>query len=273
MRFGLQVIAVSVVLGALGLLRTAPVSLAGTRAADTREAARSAGDDASVLRFQAGVTFHVGDVGSCPVGTSPLISCYRFAGQTVVPGLALASFDFRLFIDRSDPKNLCSTWTIKDGVLFSPKGSVRFVGQSQGCQPIAEGGSGTFQYQFTGGDGPFAAASGSGTAAFAAGDLVSLTSHAQWTGTLDVPGYTFDTAEPTFSRVAKRVVKIPRGRGAHVRYAPKAQDAIDGSVPVTCTPQSGSFFALGRSRVTCLASDTSGNTATASFLVIVKRRH
>ena len=46
-------------------------------------------------------------------------------------------------------------------------------------------------------------------------------------------------------------------------------DAKDGPRPVTCVPPSGSFFPIGTTRVTCSASDLSGNTATKSFYITV----
>jgi len=51
-----------------------------------------------------------------------------------------------------------------------------------------------------------------------------------------------------------------------------AHDDVDGTVPVTCAPRSGSFFPVGRTRVRCAATDKSANTATASFTVTVRRR-
>ena len=57
--------------------------------------------------------------------------------------------------------------------------------------------------------------------------------------------------------------------GAEVTFTPVAIDAIDGSVPVTCTPPSGSLFAIGETIVHCSASDTRGNTAEGSFTVTV----
>jgi hypothetical protein len=67
-------------------------------------------------------------------------------------------------------------------------------------------------------------------------------------------------------RVAKTVKRI------RVRYTVAADDAVDGSVPVSCKPRPGSFFRLGRTHVACTATDTSGNTAKTSFSVTVKRR-
>jgi len=42
-------------------------------------------------------------------------------------------------------------------------------------------------------------------------------------------------------------------------------------LPVACTPRSGSFFKLGRTKVICSASDSSGNMRQAGFIVTVKR--
>jgi Ca2+-binding RTX toxin-like protein len=58
--------------------------------------------------------------------------------------------------------------------------------------------------------------------------------------------------------------------GAVVTFEVTAQDDVDGSVPVTCTPASGSTFPIGETIVNCEATDAAGNTATASFMIIVQ---
>jgi hypothetical protein len=58
--------------------------------------------------------------------------------------------------------------------------------------------------------------------------------------------------------------------GAALDYAVTASDLVDGDVDVTCDPVSGSTFALGGSQVDCTAADAAGNTAAASFGVIVQ---
>jgi hypothetical protein len=192
-------------------------------------------------------------------------------GQTVVPGLgASVAFSYRLLVDRSDPQRACTAWTIPDGTLSSSKGTLTFSGASQGCQPFAEGAGGVVQWHLEGGTGEFAGATGSGTASFPAGTSPPVS--IQWNGTLTVAGYVFDTSAPAFSPVATKRVVIRHGRGARVRYTVTAQDAIDGNLPVTCTPPSGYFFLLGKASVTCSATDASGNSATTRFLVIVTRR-
>jgi hypothetical protein len=49
-------------------------------------------------------------------------------------------------------------------------------------------------------------------------------------------------------------------------------DAVDGPVLAVCTRRSGSYFRLGRTKVTCGATDSSENSAARSFTVTVKRR-
>jgi putative cell wall-binding protein len=85
------------------------------------------------------------------------------------------------------------------------------------------------------------------------------------------PG-TIDNTPPTFSGVPGPVTQEATGpSGAIVTFTPPtATDDIDGPVPVECTPASGSTFALGTTTVSCEASDTSGNTATANFDVTVQ---
>jgi hypothetical protein len=50
---------------------------------------------------------------------------------------------------------------------------------------------------------------------------------------------------------------------------PSASDIVDGSVPVNCSPASGSKFPVGQTTVTCIATDNSGNSSSASFTVTI----
>jgi hypothetical protein len=57
---------------------------------------------------------------------------------------------------------------------------------------------------------------------------------------------------------------------ATVSYtAPTATDLVDGIVPVTCTPTSGSVFNAGTTTVNCSAQDSRSNSASSSFAVVV----
>ena len=86
-----------------------------------------------------------------------------------------------------------------------------------------------------------------------------------WTGQLRHDG-------SNYRRSASKTVRTTKGaKRMRVRYAAKAQDAVHGGVPVVCAPRSGSFFQLGRTKVTCSAVDSSGNSAHAAFTITVKR--
>jgi hypothetical protein len=49
-----------------------------------------------------------------------------------------------------------------------------------------------------------------------------------------------------------------------------ASDNVEGVVPVSCQPRSGSRFTIGRTLVTCSAPDKSGNTRAAKFRITVR---
>ena len=55
-----------------------------------------------------------------------------------------------------------------------------------------------------------------------------------------------------------------------VQYDASATDVVDGPVSVSCSPPSGSLFAIGDTTVDCEASDAAGNTSEATFNVHVK---
>lgn len=59
------------------------------------------------------------------------------------------------------------------------------------------------------------------------------------------------------------------GSGANVNYNTSAEDVVDGSVTVSCSPASGSFFPVGTTTVQCSASDSRHNSSSGSFTVTV----
>jgi hypothetical protein len=58
--------------------------------------------------------------------------------------------------------------------------------------------------------------------------------------------------------------------GAQVGFAASATDLVDGSVPVTCTPASGSIFPIGTTAVRCSATDAAGSRAIRDLTVRVR---
>ncbi len=78
-----------------------------------------------------------------------------------------------------------------------------------------------------------------------------------------------DTISPTLKLPANITQEATGPSGAPVTFSATATDIVDGTDPVTCTPASGSTFALGTATVTCTTSDLHSNTSTGSFTVTV----
>ncbi|MEZ5248307.1 MAG: HYR domain-containing protein [Ilumatobacteraceae bacterium] len=81
-----------------------------------------------------------------------------------------------------------------------------------------------------------------------------------------------DTTKPSMATPGNRTVDadIPTGRSkARVYYATPTATDQGATVPVVCTPPSGSDFSVGVTTVTCRASDRAGNTRTVTFTVTV----
>lgn len=93
-------------------------------------------------------------------------------------------------------------------------------------------------------------------------------------GNVDLEDYTLtvvDTTAPVFNGSPTNVeVEANDATGGVVNYTPPtATDIVDGVRTSTCTPASGSRFALGTTNVTCSASDAAGNSTSTSFNVKV----
>jgi HYR domain len=130
-------------------------------------------------------------------------------------------------------------------------------------------------FTVTGGTGIYASASGSGTIESTLGEAGprGRIGSELWKGTLSVPGLEFDTTPPALTGAVAKTVRAPRGvTRVRVTYTVTARDDVDGAIPVSCNPRSGSRFGVGRTVVTCSASDKSANGMTAKFTVTVKRR-
>ncbi|WP_210438773.1 HYR domain-containing protein [Nocardioides xinjiangensis] len=79
-----------------------------------------------------------------------------------------------------------------------------------------------------------------------------------------------DTTAPAV-RVPEGVVEeATSAAGAAASFTTSAHDAVDGAVTTTCTPASGSTFALGTTTVICSATDKAGNSGSDSFGVTVR---
>jgi hypothetical protein len=87
---------------------------------------------------------------------------------------------------------------------------------------------------------------------------------------LDPPAPPSDTEPPAIKVPDTITTSATSPTGAKVDYEVSATDANDGAVSVTCDPASGSSFPVGRTTVACTSKDAAGNTAIASFEVVVK---
>lgn len=101
------------------------------------------------------------------------------------------------------------------------------------------------------------------TATDAAGNMA-----VEITRTVDVS----DTHAPTITGVPTDITKeATSGEGAVVSYdMPTATDLEGEDVVVECDPLPGSAFGMGPTTVSCSATDSYGNTASASFVVTVE---
>jgi hypothetical protein len=68
-------------------------------------------------------------------------------------------------------------------------------------------------------------------------------------------------------------VEATSADGATVNYrSPDVSDNVDGTDPVICLPPSGSTFPVGKTVVTCVATDVAGNSSRRTFTAVVRAR-
>jgi HYR domain len=210
----------------------------------------------------------------CPAGTSDTTECRARTGNGIVPGLGNVSLTY-LWSFRMGPPSCSSTL----GKALSTTGRLVIAGKGEIHFALAEGANCVDQeplrnepqdFTITGGTGIYEAASGSGTVARS---LSGGSGTERWTGTLVVPGLDLDLTPPTFSGARSKTVRAPKGaKRVRITYNVTARDAVDGPIPVSCGPRSGSRFEVGRTIVSCEATDASGNSARARFTVTVKKK-
>jgi len=80
-----------------------------------------------------------------------------------------------------------------------------------------------------------------------------------------------DTTPPAVTPPPPVTAEATGPSGAVVSYgAASASDLVDGSVAANCAPASGSTFPLGSTTLTCSATDSAGNTGSATTTVLVQ---
>ena len=209
--------------------------------------------------------------------------CAARTASGLVPGLGAVTEKYEFPVGLGPPScavGFGEALASSSRFVIAGKGEIYFALAEGGCiaqeEPIYNQ---TQAYRITGGTGVYAGASGSGTVERKLGGATATGRHGieTWRGTLSAPGLEFDTTRPTLTGATNRTARAAKNATTvRVRFTVTAQDDRDGVVPVTCNPRSGSRFTIGRTRVTCEATDVSANTAAASFTVTVrtrKRRH
>ena len=203
--------------------------------------------------------------------------CAARTGSGLVPGLGAVTEKYEFPVGLGSPScagGFGEALASSSRFAVAGKGEILFALAEGGCiaqeEPIYNQ---TQAYRVMGGTGIYAGATGSGTVERKLGGPTATGRHGPetWRGTLSVPGLEFDTTRPTLTGATNRTVRAAKkAKTARVRFTVTAQDDRDGAVTVRCIPKSGNRFRLGRTKVTCEATDLSANTAAASFTVTVR---
>ena len=256
---------------ALCTIATAAGALAG--------AAQGDGVASGTLSLAAKVSIHY-PLTPCPASDPSNFECFARTGTAVVPGLGTVEESYAYVLENA-PSG-CTAAPGADSVRLPPttarltilgKGEIEVSTSGTGCLDRFDTLTASEPFAITGGSGAYAGASGGGTVTTVSRGPPAFAGSDSSTGTLVVPGLQFNLTAPTINGAVNKSVHVARRvKQVRVTYTVTAQDDVDGVVPVTCSPRSGSRFAVGRTRVTCSATDTSGNTSAATFTVTVKRR-
>jgi hypothetical protein len=74
---------------------------------------------------------------------------------------------------------------------------------------------------------------------------------------------------PALSLPAPAPTEATERRGARVTFNVTASDNVDGEIAVNCSAESGAFFGLGETVVTCTATNSQGRSASGTFSIVV----
>jgi hypothetical protein len=215
---------------------------------------------------------------ACPAGTPNFVECFTRTGSGTIRGLGKMKESYPYFVQNA------SAGCAADQVRVLPT-TVRLSIEGKGEIELRLGGSacltrvppapvrGEEAFTITGGSGEYAGASGEGTIVHESnGPSSGWRGRDTLTGTLVVPGLDFDLAPPILAGARNRIVRTPRRtKRIRVTYKVTATDDVDGAVPANCRPRSGSRFKVARNVVRCSATDSSANTETARFTIVVRR--
>jgi len=264
-------------IGVLAIATTIAASTSAVAAAVVEASRGAAGATAGTLELRAELRL-VSQLGACPPGVAAT-ACGARTGEGVVPGLGRISEAYTFVADIGSPPCAAGfgrALAYPAVLTVAGKGDIS-VALAAGDECVGQEAVRTQAQAFTitAGTDIYVGASGSGIVERVLGGETAAgrVGRETWTGTLVVPGLEFDVTPPTLRGASAKTVRAPRGaRRARVAYSVTARDDVDGVVAVSCRPRSRSWFRLGRTRVTCSATDSSANTRTARFTVSVRPR-
>jgi hypothetical protein len=254
----------------------AAVAVGATASSSPTFAGAAQGTSAGVLTFNAQLDARYPPT-TCPDGTPGGIECFARTGSGTVRGLGTVNESYEYLVDPAPTG--CGTGIDMVRVLpttarlsVPDKGEIQLSVGEPACAARVLGRPlrATSAFTITGGTGTYTGASGGGTYTDLSYGPPTYRGKDSWQGTLSVPGLDFDVTPPVLRGAVARTVRAPRrSQRVRVPFKVTAVDAVDGAVPATCTPRPGSIFRLGRTRVTCSATDKSANTAARTFTVTV----
>ena len=208
-----------------------------------------------------------------PEAPSGAIECRARTGSGSIPGLGGVSETYLWSYGAGSPP--CPATLVKPlattgRFVVAGKGEINFaLAQGARCVDVDPVRNEPQDFTIIGGTGSYLGASGSGKVQPAVSGGVGFET---WTGQITAPGLEFDVAPPTLSGATSKTVRAPKGaRRVRVTFTVTASDNVDAQVPVTCTPRSGSRFAIGRTAVSCSETDSSANTGSTSFGITVRK--
>ena len=211
---------------------------------------------------------------TCPAEAPPgTIECRARTGSGSIPGLGGVSETYLWSYGAGSPP--CPASLVKPlgttgRFVVAGKGEINFaLAQGARCVDVDPVRNEPQDFTIIGGTGSYQGASGSGKVQPAVSGGVGFET---WTGQITAPGLEFDVAPPTLSGATSKTVRAPKGaRRVRVTFTVTASDNVDAQVPVTCTPRSGGRFPIGRTVVSCSATDSSANTGSTSFRITVRK--
>jgi hypothetical protein len=209
----------------------------------------------------------------CPSGAPSDASCRARADKGLIRGLGSVTATYVWYFTTSGgncPSDLVRPFATTAQIVVAGKGEIRLaISPGEHCVDVEPVRNEPQAFTITGGSGAYDGATGSG---LLERNLANGLGTETLTGALTVPGLEFDLEPPTFTGVSGKTVRAAKGaKSARVAYTVAAMDAADGVLRPRCLPVSGSRFPLGRTTVTCEATDKSANTASVKFLVTVRK--